>query len=255
VRPDEPVEGHEVVQFWCYDIVNDKTNIERDNERRKLIPTGTTGTLVLVETYVIQDVAGVEAFKEQMLELGFEGAMMRNTDALYANKRSYDLQKCKDMTDEEFKIVDFEEGRGRLTGHVGSFWCEMPSGIRFKAKAKGKTENLRKYFQDHSLWMGKLLTVQYQNYTPDGKPRFTGRQVDKELRMKQGVCVAIGHFESIADGKVTFKADEGELPVLALGDTVAFVGDVNGVPTQIEPSMDFTGKVGIILVKSGQTVQ
>jgi hypothetical protein len=73
--------------------------------------------------------------------------------------------------------------------------------------------------------------------------------------MKQGVCVALGHFVSIEDGKVTFQADEGEMPVLAMGDTVAFVGDVAGVPTQIEPSMDFTGKVAIILVKSGQTVQ
>jgi DNA ligase-1 len=181
VRPDEPVEGHEVVQFWCYDIVvADKTNLERDNMRRKLLPTG-VGTLTLVETQVIQDIAGVEAFKIQMLELGFEGAMMRNADGLYANKRSYDLQKCKDMVDGEFPIVDFEEGNGRLMGHVGSFWCVVTKeyvpqggvvGERFKAKPKGKTENLRKFFKDHSLWRGKALTVQYQNFTPDGKPRF-----------------------------------------------------------------------------------
>jgi DNA ligase 1 len=172
VRPDEPVPGHEVVQFWCYDIVNDKTNLERDNQRRKLLPTGTTGTLVLVETHVLKNAAEVDAFKELMLEHGFEGAMMRNTDALYKNGRSYDLQKCKDMTDDEFKIVDFEEGRGRLAGHVGSFWCVTKDGGRFKAKPKGKTSKLREYFQDHSLWKGKLLTVQYQNFTPDGLPRF-----------------------------------------------------------------------------------
>ncbi len=172
VRPDEPVEGHEVVQFWCYDIVvADKTNLERDEMRKKLIPAG-VGTLTRVETYIIDDVAGVETFKVQMLELGFEGAMMRNGDAMYANKRSYDLQKCKDMVDEEFEIVDFEEGNGRLMGHVGAFWCVMKDGERFKAKPKGKTENLRKFFLDHSLWKGKLLTVQYQGYTPDGKPRF-----------------------------------------------------------------------------------
>jgi DNA ligase 1 len=172
VRPDEPVEGHEVVQFWCYDVVvSDKTNLERDAGRKKLIPAG-VGTLTFVETKIIQDVAGVDRFKEEMLELGFEGAMMRNSAGLYANKRSYDLQKCKDMTDEEFEIVDFEEGNGRLMGHVGAFWCVMKDGGRFKAKPKGKTENLRKFFLDHKLWKGKLLTVQYQGYTPDGKPRF-----------------------------------------------------------------------------------
>jgi DNA ligase 1 len=85
------------------------------------------------------------------------------------------------MVDGEFPIVDFEEGNGRLSGHVGSFWCvvtkeyESQGGVegeRFKAKPKGKTSKLREYFKDHSLWKGKLLTVQYQNFTPDGLPRF-----------------------------------------------------------------------------------
>jgi DNA ligase 1 len=190
VRPDEPVPGHEVVQFWCYDVVNDKTNQERDNERRKIIALHKGTTLVLVETHIIKNAADVNPFKELMLEHGFEGSMIRNADAVYKNGRSYDLQKCKDMQDEEFQIVDFEEGSGRLQGHVGSFWCIVPNdprliaagavaGARFKAKCKGKTENLRKYFQDHKLWTGKLLTVQYQNYTPDGKPRFP---VGKNIR-------------------------------------------------------------------------
>lgn len=180
VRPDVPVQGHEVVQFWCYDVVNDKTQIERDNERRKILAGHKGTTLVLVETHVIQNADAVNPFKELMLEHGFEGSMIRNTDALYKeNGRSYDLQKCKDMQDEEFKMVDFVEGNGRLMGHVGSFVCEMKNGVTFKAKAKGKTENLRKYFQDHKLWKGKLLTVQFQNFTPDGIPRFP---VGKSIR-------------------------------------------------------------------------
>lgn len=184
VRPDEPVPGHEVVQFWCYDIPSEaKANIEREKDLQALMAQaaemGLKDILVPVETHTVNSAADVPAFLELMLEHGFEGAMLRNILALYANKRSYDLQKIKNMVDEEFKMVDFEEGRGRLSGHVGSFWCVMPNGIRFKAKAKGKTENLRKYFQDHSLWMGKLLTVQYQNLTPDGKPRFP---VGKSIR-------------------------------------------------------------------------
>jgi DNA ligase 1 len=170
VRPDEPVEGHEVVQLWLYDTVNDQPFRARTKWLRDNITPN--DTLVLVETHVIDAASDVETFKELMLEHGFEGAMMRNADSPYVFKRSYDLQKCKDMTDAEFEIVDFEEGRGRLSGHVGSFWCVTKDGGRFKAKPKGKTSKLRDYFKDHSLWKGKLLTVQYQNFTPDGLPRF-----------------------------------------------------------------------------------
>jgi len=37
---------------------------------------------------------------------------------------------------------------------------------------KGKLANLKKYFIYHDLWKGKKLTVQYQNLTQDGIPRF-----------------------------------------------------------------------------------
>lgn len=171
VRPDEPVEGHEVVQLWLYDVVIEGQPFrERTKWLKANIPA--SHPLVLVETHTVASAADAEAFKILMLEHGFEGSMLRNADSPYIFKRSYDLQKCKDMIDGEFKIVDFEEGSGRLMGHVGSFWCVTDTGIRFKAKPKGKTENLRKYFLDHSLWKGKVLTVQYQGLTPDGSLRF-----------------------------------------------------------------------------------
>ena len=164
---------------WLYDTVNDQPFRARTQWLKDNITPN--DTLVLVETHDVKTAADVEAFKIQMLERGFEGSMLRNADSLYVNKRSYDLQKCKDMVDGEFPIVDFEEGSGRLSGHVGSFWCvvtkeyEVQGGVvgeRFTAKPKGKTSKLKEYFKDHSLWRGKKLTVQYQNFTPAGKPRF-----------------------------------------------------------------------------------
>lgn len=171
VRPDEPVEGHEAVQYHVYDVVVAMPFRDRHNWMVQTI-AHLPEPIVRVETHLIGSADDVEAFHELMLEHGYEGAMVRNASALYQNKRSYDLQKIKTMTDEEFLIVDFEEGRGRLAGHVGSFWCVTKDGGRFKAKPKGKISKLKEYFEDHSLWEGKYLTVQYQNFTPDGVPRF-----------------------------------------------------------------------------------
>jgi len=75
------------------------------------------------------------------------------------------------------------------------------------------------------------------------------------MKKKKGIVVAIGHFTSVEGGLVSFQADEGETPILAKGDTVTFIGDVNGETVQITPSLDFVGPVGMVLVKSGQTVQ
>jgi len=105
--------------------------------------------------------------------LGYEGSMVRNKDGKYVNKRSYDLQKIKDFIDGEFQIVGVEEGRGKLQGHVASFVCQMDDGKQFKAKMKGDTERLKDYFNNHSLWLNKKLTVKYQGLTgKNGVPRF-----------------------------------------------------------------------------------
>jgi DNA ligase-1 len=179
VGPDEPVDGHVTVQYHVYDVLIPDgilavtfPNHDRDKWLALTLAKLLSGPVMRVETHIVESAADVPAFHELMLEHGYEGAMLRNADAEYVHKRSYDLQKIKTMLDWEFPIVDFEEGRGRLAGHIGAFWCVMPDGRRFKAKPKGKTSKLKEYFEDHSLWQGKLLTVQYQNLTPDGLPRF-----------------------------------------------------------------------------------
>ena len=46
-------------------------------------------------------------------------------------------------------------------------------GVVFGAKMDGDTERLREYFENHSLWKGKQLTVRYQGFTKkQNVPRF-----------------------------------------------------------------------------------
>ena len=127
----------------------------------------------MVENSVVQNDEEVTEKFLRFLEERFEGAMLRNADAPYENKRSYHLQKVKEFQDDDFDILGIEEGRGKLAGHVGAFVCEGPEGRTFLAKAKGDTEFLRTCFQDHSKWKNKKLMVQYQGLTGANKvPRF-----------------------------------------------------------------------------------
>lgn len=109
---------------------------------------------------------------EKFLEQGYEGLMVRNMKARYVNKRSYDLQKVKEFQDSEFTVTGVEEGRGKLAGHA-IFVCKTSSGVEFRAKMKGETSALKKYFEHPELALGKQLTVKYQGVTnKSGVPRF-----------------------------------------------------------------------------------
>lgn len=111
---------------------------------------------------------------DEYVAYGFEGIMIRDPEMLYEQKRSKYLLKHKVFNEDEFQIVDYEEGRGQLQGRVGAFVCEMSNGNRFKAKLKGKgvTDLLKDYFEEPEIFMNKMLTVKYQGLSADGIPRF-----------------------------------------------------------------------------------
>ena len=174
IRSETPKPGHEIVQYHIYDYPSHGgTNSARNDSLQAIFKTHGNPYIILVETHTVNNEDELMTKFDYFLSLGYEGAMIRNSKGLYENKRSYNLQKVKEFLDDEFDIVGIEEGRGKLQGHVGSFICITKNKVRFNAKAKGELDNLKKYFEDHSLWQGKQLTVQYQGITnKSGVPRF-----------------------------------------------------------------------------------
>ncbi len=171
VRQQVPALGHEVVEFHIYDMVTEGTFAVRTTLLYDLL-FGKDGPLVPVSTRLVRDEEELfEAFAEYTAE-GYEGLMVRNLAGKYEHRRSYGLQKVKEMMDSDHLIVGFEEGRGKLQGHVAAFVCALADGRTFKAKPMGELALLKSYFEDHSLWTGRKLVVKYQNLTADGMPRF-----------------------------------------------------------------------------------
>jgi DNA ligase-1 len=172
IKRPKPKPGHEVVQYHVYDMVTDRSFSLRHVDLlalQRALPE--QSPIVVVDTILVADEAGaMEAFNNY-IEQGYEGSMLRNADSLYVNKRSYDLQKVKSQLDDEWVVVDVESGRGKMDG-LAIFVCALPSGRTFRVKMKGALADLRKYVDDPSLAVGRELTVQYQNFTADGVPRF-----------------------------------------------------------------------------------
>ena len=107
---------------------------------------------------------------------GYEGIMLKK-DVPYFFGRSFDMLKYKKFKDAEYKIVDFEEGKGNLKGIAAAVICETDNGEQFKAGVTGTQDYARNLYENRNEYVGKLVTIKYQELTPmkDGKggvPRF-----------------------------------------------------------------------------------
>lgn len=127
---------------------------------------------------------------DEMIEGGYEGLMVRYADSVYEfGKRSNLLLKCKVFQDAEYEIVGTKQGEGALLGCLGSVICAVyttpvngkrTQAATFNVPLSIPTEEKRRLWQlkrGRDL-LGQMLTVQYQELTPAGVPRFpTGKAI------------------------------------------------------------------------------
>jgi len=173
-----PCKGYTEVQYHIYDMATDKLFAERSMmidmlaKQNAWSEASTPPPLVQVETITVANDKELMAATDKFLEQQYEGSMVRNLASPYHNKKCYDLLKVKVYDDAEFMVVGVEEGRGNLAGHA-VFVCETDDGVEFNAKMKGKLADLKQYWNDPSLAIGRVMTVQYQGFTKTNKvPRF-----------------------------------------------------------------------------------
>jgi DNA ligase-1 len=134
--------------------------------------TDATAAVVLVRTEKVAVFSEFRQLFAEFVEAGYEGIMLRNAAGVYrANFRSNDLQKYKEFLEDEYRIIDFTQGEGRDAGAV--IWvCETADGKEFTVRPRGSMEQRRDWFNDGGSYIGKNLTVVYQELTEEGKPRF-----------------------------------------------------------------------------------
>ncbi len=170
------------VQYHVYDVY-DKQNPDLPfSERTKLvaniveqIENTNNNSSIAIRWVDTQRVSNMDEFRDKFGEYvgeGYEGIMLRNADGKYRfNYRSHDLQKYKEFVEQEYKIIGFNEGAGRDQGTV--IWvCETETGRPFNVRPRGTQEMRRQWFQDGPQYIGKSLTVIYQELSEGGVPRF-----------------------------------------------------------------------------------
>lgn len=110
---------HFQLQYWCYDLCWD--NLSYDSRRKyrdEYLNAHVTfftadhhlnnkQQFLVLPDYEVTDITVARIFRDEFIDMGFEGLIIRNTDALYQfGKRNMSMMKYKKILDGKFNIVD-----------------------------------------------------------------------------------------------------------------------------------------------------
>ena len=188
-KPDNPAEkwdetlkeAYDSIQYWVYDIPQIFMSDDMDTPYHER----TFGFIYdAMEIYHWPDCLYyvsnkwcpnhdmVQQAHKEYINAGFEGSMVRINKG-YENGRSKSLLKFKDFQDAEYLVIGIDEGEGNRSGTAKHLVCQdLETGKQFNSNIKGTFEWYKELLDNKDNYIGKLVTVQYANLTPDGIPRF-----------------------------------------------------------------------------------
>lgn len=186
-----------IIEYHIYDSPAFGGGFEKRIESFKNFHKHNFKMIKLVETYtIVNPPEDISYLMDSYIEQGYEGMVIRLHGHPYEpGKRSKYLIKNKPLyngggEEDEFVIVDIEEGNGNWSGKAKAVRLYAPINVNgnqgvysktFKATLKGTMEYCEKVFKDKDKYIGKKATVVYQNKTPDGIPRFaTIKELDRQ---------------------------------------------------------------------------
>lgn len=169
---------YELMDYWIFDLINEEPQFKRSYQTtalREVIRTKRIPNIRTVHTDICSDLKDVLDIYQSYQDDGYEGIIVRHTDAPYLRKRSIWMMKFKPKQTDTYKIVGFKEEidkEGNPKDRLGALICSS-DGNEF-AVGTGLTDSNR-----IDLWaareslVGKDLLVAYQHITPGrGVPRF-----------------------------------------------------------------------------------
>jgi DNA ligase-1 len=162
------------IKYHIYDVVVDGVPYSERHARivGAISKVDKCQHLEVVHTQLIHNANEFKQAFGDYVAAGYEGIMLRNVNGPYRqNYRSHDLQKYKEFVESEYPIVGFKEADGRDKGTV--VWvCATAECRQFSVRPRGTQEQRRQWFQDGPQYVGKLLTVIYQELSELNVPRF-----------------------------------------------------------------------------------
>lgn len=165
----------EQIKYHIYDIAEPTLEQhERDLIRLELLSKlPVDGLVVCVKSVECANDKEVQIQLASARDLKYEGVIIRRLvgeNSKYLNRhRSDGLLKLKEFHDKEYRIIGGKEGKGKFKGSV-TFRCITDNGQEFDVTPTGTMEERRTWFKELDSFIGKQITVRYQDLSDDGIP-------------------------------------------------------------------------------------
>lgn len=170
---EELAQSKRVLQYHVYDLASEQGSFFARSGRIVSLLRRQNGatSLHIVQTMNVLNLAEMEDYEADCVELGYEGAMVRDWSSLYQAGRRECLIKAKRFIDEEFPIVRVEEGKGDRKGLASRIVVRLPNGNECGAGVIGNNPYAARLFKDRARLTGRQITIKFLGYTKDGNLR------------------------------------------------------------------------------------
>jgi len=164
------VKNGKPVQYHIFDrFSSDATDIPF--KERKLSVFYTHRDIIPVQTFCIETHREFNYYYQRFISVGYEGIIIRDPNGVYEHYRSKYLLKHKPMLKSEYTITGYDRAKGAHEGAI-IFICKTESGKVFRVAPKATIAARRGMLSKGSEYIGKKLTVKYQELSEDGIPIF-----------------------------------------------------------------------------------
>lgn len=180
---DEKEQCEKHIVYHIYDLicVKDKTELSFCKRYSQLQVIKSCKQLKKVDTYNPLSEKELDNYYADFVNDGYEGQMVR-IDEPYKRGRSSSLLKRKEFVDNEFTIIDIQEGVGNRSGMAGKIIYQLDDTIphnyptsednTFGSGIAGGEDFYIKLLKEKKKYIGGQGTVRHFHYTPKGIPRF-----------------------------------------------------------------------------------
>lgn len=197
-RKENPTEeeralSKKVAKFYIYDAIDlNKPDMSAQKRQFLLIDIyhkyfEESDCLVLWNSTLVFAEGSYNTFHEKCMDDGFEGSVLKISDAPYVQRKNKNVMKRKPKFDCEFKVVDIVEGTGTAKNIAANVTIDLTfvDGMNITHReslaedfqdagmAKGWNHKmLKEMLENKADYIGKMATIEYGGITAYGKLRF-----------------------------------------------------------------------------------
>lgn len=175
VRGTASIKEHENVRIVLWDFIPFKSLKIKEfdliyKERFKILEARLipTDNISIANTITLHSVDECLAYNEQAINLGEEGIIVKNIDAPWEAKRSFNCIKMKEELESELFIKEVVVGQGKYSESTGALYCESADTKVTVSVGTGLSDSQREEFWKNSnKYIDKVVTIRHNGLITD----------------------------------------------------------------------------------------